>query len=166
MQHPPPLLVTSAVRPSDPTVVLSNHDQRIRYTLDALSEWLRMHPTLQIVICDGSGYDFSPVLVQMFPNHRIEALHFQNSSALVRQLGKGYGEGEIVKYALQHSNLLASSTFFAKCTSKLWVNNFDACVRHWNGTMLFQAKISNVLKNSPLVFRHIDTRFYLIDRSR
>ena len=160
----PPLLITSAVRPADGSVVLSSDDLRIRYTLDALDRWLQLAPKLKIVICDGSGFDFSPLLQTRYPNRDIEALSFLNDQTRVSATGKGYGEGEIMAYALQHSQTLAASRCFAKCTSKLWVQNFDSIMRHWNGRMLFQAKISNILKRKPLVFRHIDTRFYVIDR--
>jgi hypothetical protein len=161
----PPLLITSAVRPADTGVVLVDAQLRIQYTLDAIEHWLAMSPQIRIVLCDGSGFDFTPLLDQRFPGHKIEALHFQNSVDMVRHYGKGFGEGEIVSYALIHSNYLSTAGFFAKCTSKLWVTNFNECLRHWNGRLLFQAKISNILKNKPLRFRHIDTRFYIVNRS-
>jgi hypothetical protein len=161
----PPLLITSAVTPSDLSVALSDKDRRIEYTLDAIGQWLKICPAMKVVLCDGSNFDFRPLLDQKFPGNTIESLRFLNSGDKVRALGKGYGEGEIVQYALAHSQYLAQADYFAKCTSKLWVNNYKACLRCWNGSMLFQAKVSNVLKNKPLIFRHIDTRFYLIKKS-
>ena len=160
----PPLIITSAVHPSDQHVALSSSKARVEHTLSAIGQWLQLAPKLPIVLCDGSGFDFSPIIASRFPNNQIECLVFLNDGAAVRLRGKGYGEGEIMRHALMHAKLLIDAHFFAKCTSKLWVGNFHDCLKQWNGRLMFQAKISNILKFKPLIFRHIDTRFYMMNR--
>ncbi|MCV3251677.1 hypothetical protein OGZ16_15720, partial [Escherichia albertii] len=54
-----PLLITSCVVSNAPLTVLSDSNKRLQSTMNALfmlSEYCREVP---IVICDGSGYDFS-----------------------------------------------------------------------------------------------------------
>jgi hypothetical protein len=148
----------------DHSVTLKDTDQRVRYTLESIEKWLNLGNDLRLVICDGSGYDFSAILKGRFPARPIECLSFENDKRLVEQHGKGYGEGEIIKYALQHSTLLRRSTWFAKCTAKLWVDNFFECLEEWNRIFLCKAFFSNVFSFKKTKFEYIDTRFYLSDK--
>lgn len=160
----PPLLITSAVTVSATQLVLKQKSERIKFTLIAIREWLILEPEIKIVICDGSNFDFSPLVSDMFPLANIECLFFQNSSHLVHQFGKGFGEGEIINYALAKSRYLNGSDFFGKCTSKIWVRNFRSCLTEWNGFFICDGSFSNVTKFKPYVFNHIETNFYLSSR--
>jgi hypothetical protein len=148
----------------DHSVTLKDTDQRIHYTLESIEKWLSHGNDIRLVICDGSGYDFSGILKERFPARRIECLSFENDSRLVEQHGKGYGEGEIISYALQHSTHLRQSNSFAKCTAKLWVDNFLECSKEWNGFFLCRAFFSNVFSFKKTNFEYVDTRFYLSGR--
>jgi len=161
----PPILLTSCVFVSDPSVSLKDKDSRIRYTLESIEKWLAISPDLRLVICDGSNFDFSEIILQKFPHANIECIFFENNRELVSLHGKGYGEGEIVNYALQHSASLRDSNFFAKCTAKLWVENYFDCLKHWNGRFLCKAYFSRVFSLSSTQFEYVDTRFYLVDKA-
>ena len=159
----PPLLLTSSVVVHDMGVKLTDPHERTRLALESVREWLRNTPDLRVVMCDGSGFDFSPLVAEHFPGARIECLHFLNEVDLVRQHGRGYGEGEIVRHAITHSRFIAEAGCFAKCSSKLWVENYAECLETWNGRMRFKGVFSNVF--SPwrkTELSYIDTRFYLI----
>jgi hypothetical protein len=149
----------------DMSVVLNNPEERLRFTLESIKNWLDKSPDIRLVICDGSDYDFAPVLLKHFPNdmysNRIECLHFLNNSEKVAEFGKGYGEGEIVQYALKHSKFIEDSNCFCKCTGKLWVDNFSECLNEWNGRFLCQAYFSKGFTPNKTKFEHIDTRFYI-----
>src|SRR5690606_38137822 len=67
------------------------------------------------------------------------------------------GEGEIVRYALQHSKHLIKSHAFAKCTGKLWVANHARCNKGFNGTAGFQM-------HGKRKVVYIDTRFYIVSK--
>jgi len=82
----------------------------------------------------------------------------------VNRHGKGYGEGEIIKYALSHSRYLADSNAFIKCTGKLWVTNYEKCLSEWNGIFTANAHFSNVFNLRSTKIEYIDTRFYLVDK--
>lgn len=157
-----PLLLTSAVNVSAVLVEIRDADRRIALTMDAIREWIRIEPNIEIVICDGSGHDFTLLVKQTFPDNKIECLHFQNNEELVRTRGKGFGEGEIVNYALSHSKFISTADCFAKCTSKLWVDNYHKCLLGFNGILICEIMY---YENSLYNYRKCDTRFYITDKT-
>ena len=161
----PPILLTSSVIAMDSTVLLKDKSSRIFHTLEALKKWGNIAPNSKFVLCDGSGYDFTKVINEELPNLHVECLNFLNDEKLVKVRGKGFGEGEIIQYALAHSQYLRESEWFAKCTAKLWVDNFQACLQEWNGQFLCKAYFSDVFSFKKTSLKYIDTRFYLIEKS-
>lgn len=157
-----PILLTSSVIPHDTGVALTDSQERTRLALESVKEWLKIEPTLRIVLCDGSGFDFSSLIAKNFPLASIECLHFDNNASLVKQYGRGYGEGEIVRHALVNSKSISEAGCFVKCTSKLWVENYLECLEHWNGNLLFKGVFLNAFSLfKPTEFAYIDTRFYI-----
>ncbi len=161
----PPVLLTSCVYITDPYTVLSDAEARVGFTLESIEKWLAQSPDLRLVICDGSNFDFSKIVLEKFPSANIECLFFENSKELVRLHGKGYGEGEIVRYALMNSIYLKESDYFAKCTAKLWVENFFECIECWNGKFLCKGYFADVFSFKKTWFSYVDTRFYLAHKS-
>lgn len=160
----PPLLITSSVHSHAPFVKLSSAEERISLTLEGLDKWLMLNDRLRIVICDGSSFDFSELIRARFPQANIDCLFFENDQEAVFEFGKGWGEGEIVKYALHNSSLLRRSRLFAKCTSKIFLSNFAEIFKFWNGTFLCDCKIANAYDADKINLKWIDTRFYIIDK--
>ncbi len=141
---------------------LNNPDLRIKYTLESIEEWLLQKPALRIVICDGSGFDFSSLIKSTFPMANIECLSFVNDSMQIARHGKGFGEGEIICYAIRHSKLLQESEVFMKCTAKLWAANLQQCLSQWNRYFLCSAYFENVFSFKKTKIMFLDTRFYII----
>ena len=155
-----PLLITSAVDTAAGRTLLRDPAQRLQKTLDSIARWRQSPMVSRVVVCDGSGFDLAghvPATDNPHAGAPCEFLHFTNSQDRVRALGKGYGEGEIVRHALEHSPTLRDSNRFAKCTGKLWVSNAALCVRFTAG--------QNVAFDYGGVFRpiYLDTRFYIAD---
>jgi hypothetical protein len=123
----------------------------------AISHWMALCRDTQFVFCDGSGFDLSSDIraVGAIDTSRIEVMAFENDRDKVKSKGKGHGEGEIIKYALVNSSILRSAQSFAKCTGKLWVENFWSCRRSYNGI----AGFSHFGFLSPAA---IDTRFFIV----
>jgi hypothetical protein len=160
--HAIPLLLTSSVIAHDQGVTLSDPHERKRHTLESVAQWLAIDAQLRIVLCDGSGYDFSDDVQSRFPQAHIECLRFENNQRLVKEFGRGYGEGEIVRYALEHSRFVAQAGCFAKCTAKLWVENYAECLHQWNGQLLCKGVFDNALSLLQMPrLSYIDTRFYI-----
>ncbi len=161
----PPIILSSSVNIMDQSVVLKNPSERLLFTLESIDHWLNISPNIRLVICDGSAYDFSPILLEKYPQamaeNRIECLSFMNDAERVSIFGKGYGEGEIIQHALHHSEMLKKETEFCKCTGKLWVDNFLECLAEFNGQFLCQAYFSNVFSFKKTRLEYVDTRFYI-----
>jgi len=164
--HEIPVLLTSSVVAHDASVRLRDTDERLRLAMESVAEWLKIEPRQPLVLCDGSSYNFTDRVRVAFPQARIECLHYENPHELVHWHGRGYGEGEIVRYAINHSRFIAEANCFVKCSSKLWVRNFHECMQWWNGVFLckgiFLEAFSPVKKTK---LHHIDTRFYVASKS-
>lgn len=158
----PPILLTSSVVVHDPAVALQDSAQRIAHTLECIKHWMRLAPDSPIVVCDGSGFDFTPLLQPQWGTYPLECLHFTNNQQEVARLGRGFGEGEIVRHALSHSQFIQSAGSFAKCTAKLWVENYAQCLRYWHGDLLLKGVFANEWASTrPTRLQYIDTRFYM-----
>jgi hypothetical protein len=161
----PTLLLTSSIFISAPFVKLADPKKRVEFTLESIKQWMKIVGDLNIVICDGSGYDFTKEVAKIFPQSKIECINFKNDAKLVSAYGKGYGEGEIIQHALANSEYLNRSDYFVKCTSKIWVKNAPVIFKHWNN--IFQCQFGLA---SPKTFRNaipqfLDTRFYIANKS-
>lgn len=161
----PPILLTSCVHVSDHSGALNDENLRIKYTLESIEKWLTISKDLKLVICDGSNFNFSKIILQRFPDAKIECICFENNKELVALQGKGYGEGEIVNFAIHNSAFIREAEFFAKCTAKLWVDNYFDCLKHWNGDFLCKGVFTNVFSFKKTQFDYVDTRFYLVNKS-
>lgn len=151
----PPLLITSAVRVAAPFTKLQNQAIRREELLKSVNEWYVLG-VREMVVCDGTGYDFSAEITQMrLPKLNFECFAFFNSENVVSERGKGFGEGQIVEYALKRSELIAQSDSFMKCTGKIWCENYLSVLKNFNGQ--FAADIC-----LPVDRRMVDTRFYIV----
>ena len=84
----------------------------------------------------------------------LEILSFQGDSKRVQETNKGYGEGEIIEYALRNSSELKSCSYFCKLTGRLKVRNIDRAL-----TGLAEGK--NCFNRDKAHARNwIDTRFF------
>jgi hypothetical protein len=151
--HQIPILLTSSVVAHDKGVRLQDPTERTRLAMESVQKWRAIAPHNPLVLCDGSGFDFQPMVTTLPGSGPMECLHFQNNVELVKQHGRGYGEGEI-----------QSAGCFAKCTSKLWVENFSACMQPWNGRLLMKGVFDHVFSpHKATALAYIDTRFYAMD---
>ncbi|CAM8661104.1 hypothetical protein MCEMIEM13_01707 [Comamonadaceae bacterium] len=159
-----PILLTSSVVVHDKGVRLQDPTERARLAMESVKQWRSIAPQNPLVLCDGSGFDFQPMVAALPSGAAVECLSFQNNVSLVQEHGRGYGEGEIVRYALENSVLIESAGCFAKCTSKLWVENFSDSMRSWNGKLHIKGVFDHAFSPWQLTsLAYIDTRFYAMD---
>ena len=157
-----PVLLTSSVVAHDTRVSLTDTSERIDFAMESIEQWLSLYPKIHLVLCDGSNFDFGTAVTKRFPHAKIECIFFDNDQDAVRTQGRGFGEGEIIRYAIDHSRLIQQAGAFAKCTSKLWVRNYAECLTDWNDKFLCKAVFDHVFspfKKTSLSY--IDTRFYI-----
>jgi hypothetical protein len=154
-----PILLTSAVTATAPFTKITDPSKRAAATVRALSKWMALCKDTDFVLCDGSGYDLTRDLEgwPAIDRSRIEVLTFENDRDQVGLKGKGHGEGEIIRYALSNSATLKSAASFAKCTGKLWVDNYGSCRKVYNG-------IAGFSHFGFLKLIAIDTRFFIVQK--
>jgi len=156
-----PLLVSTAIRVSaDTTTKMLDPEARLNATLWGIEQWLKEAAVESIVIVDGSGFDYSSRVDELSrgSGKQSEFLCFQNNAELTRSKGKGFGEGEIVQYALTHSRILTRTPYFAKCTGKLYVRNYRKCLAAYRGSEF----MSGVYGRNRI--HCLDTRLYFASR--
>ena len=161
------ILITSAVIPNDPTSVkLNSFEDRKFYTLESIKRWVKLIPNVRLVICDGSNYNFKEDLIANHINiENIECLAFQNDNKAVSVFGKGYGESKIINYSLQYSKLLCEVDYFAKCTGKLFVENFFKVLpKDGDYDYCFMPNFEWQTNPFNLKLNDIDTRFFLVKK--
>lgn len=123
------LLITATILPQEKRFLeLKDPKRRLRQYLNSLRFYIIRTNLSKIVMCDNSAYEFPNDKMQTLANRygkELEILQFRGSERKIRARGKGYGEGEIIEYALTHSRLLKEADFFIKVTGRLRVQNVD-----------------------------------------
>lgn len=164
-----PLLVTSAINVNAPFTILKDPSLRLNLLIDSIMKWRGYFPNIAIVLCDGSGYDFeaSEAIKKLIQNDsNFEVLSFLNDFTKVTEFGKGYGEGEIIKYALSHSQKLRGVQHFMKITGRLFCCDFYKSINgmlrsDFSGIALIGYKLNFIPRDEHA----FDTRFYVVRRN-
>ena len=156
-----PLVITSAVAPSSPVCHTSfvGVNPRLLEHLRGVLHWLFFSPVQQLVLCDSTDFDYSPFLTKELiaaSGKTVEVLRFSGSSEVVARRGKGFGEGELMRFVLNNSSTIRNANAFFKVTGKLWVSNIgDFRLRSGQ-----RAYFSQPLRGSG----RVDTRFYYVGK--
>ena len=118
------ILLTACVDPSKSVnrwLKISNKEERLGQYVDAI-EYYCKNTDKPIVFVDNSGIDIS--CCERIRNFaiigRIEVLTYLASEE-VRCKGKGFGEQDIIKYALTNSELLKNAEYIIKITGRIKV---------------------------------------------
>ena len=113
------LLLTGCINPNGmPFTQLTNIDERQKQYVDAINYYISK-TNIQIVFCENSNTDISTLFNNA--HDRLEFLTFIGNQD--KQRGKGYGEAEIIKYALNHSSYIHNDSIIIKITGRLIVHN-------------------------------------------
>jgi hypothetical protein len=146
---PVTILITTANNPPAglPFLSMTNTISRRVAAKAALYFWVS-YGVENIVIADATGVD---LLVDSEMDElqkfgvRVEQIHYQQDNELIARKGKGYAEGKLVEFAVNHSKLIAQSGSFFKITGKTYVRNFhDIC------------KLINEFKVSTMVWKYTE----------
>ncbi len=151
------LLITGCMSPSTKVykLTISNTEERRSQYLASLYYYIRNTKINKIVYCDNSNAlsDQRVIDEAIRYGKKLEWLSFHGDEEKSSTQGKGYGEAEIVKYALEHSELLSNAKYFIKITGRLLVKNLDF--------------ISKFSKKNSIYFHPVITltnRFYINTR--
>jgi len=163
-----PILITTAIAPpaNTPTLRMSDSNMRSVTTRAAIFFWVGQGQK-SIVICDAtqsSVLSLEELTTLQKLGVLIEQLSYQQDDMLLAQRGKGFAEGQLIKFAVENSRLLGRSDSFFKCTGKVFCRNFAAIQQ-----LIARNNIEHMywkLFESSLVDRNlVDARFFLTSRS-
>lgn len=154
------LLITGCISP-DPTqkfLKLTSPEVRLKQYIDCIEYYIFDSDFKLIVFCDNSNTTFdTSELHQMAKKNskEIEILTFMGDTGKTIEKGKGFGEGEIIAFALHNSLLLRKAKAFAKVTGRLKIKNINTIIKNVRGGNFFNSDIYRI--------GAIDTRFYICD---
>lgn len=112
-----------------------------------------------IIFCENSNYIYSYEEIYKLAEEnkkKLEILRFQGSSEEILAKGKGYGEGEIIEYALSKSKYLKNKNdFFYKLTGRIYIENINSILRE-------DKNLNNFFIDSHKS-KIVDTRFFKVN---
>lgn len=145
------LLITGAITPAKgitKTTLIDNNKRKDQYIASikrAVKQISRINEMTHsvdenaacqkygIVYCDNSAPEsiiFDEVKQYAKTHHvKFEVLSFKGDEAKISEKGKGFGEGEITKYALENSKLLSEDGYFIKLTGRLFIDNLSVIMK-------------------------------------
>lgn len=130
----PLLFLTACVNPKGMTFTAIQSPQiRLEQYLQAVRFYLKETP-YEILLIDNSNYDFTPNFEKEVIDGRMEILSFDGNN-YDKSLGKGYGEGLIIKYGFEHSQMIQRHETIIKVTGRHIVKNTVPLMRvskHFN----------------------------------
>lgn len=143
------LIMTSAIRPPKwmPFHKAIEEKERIKQYLDAILFYLTKSDFESIVFVDGSGIE-SDFFYFLFPiadfyNKKFEMLSFENDPILLKSKWKGYGENNILKFAIENSALLKNYKCFYKVTGRYLIKNINQILKNekMNENVFFRTSV-------------------------
>ena len=165
---PVTVLITTANNPPDgvPYLQMTDPVMRTIAAKAALYFWVAQGVE-QIVLADATGTNLLTAHEEAEIDKsetRVEQINYKQDSEFVIRKGKGYGEGRLIEYAINNSELLAREEYFFKCTGKVYVRNFPAiagAVKANNISNLFWRYMGDGSWTQPFA----DCRFYYTSKS-
>lgn len=149
-----------------PSMNIVDIEIRLSQYLNSIEYAILHYKTIsEIVFIENTGYkyDYSGLQEQATQNgKKLEIISFRGDYSNIQQKGKGFGEGESIKYALNNSNILKKCDQFFKLTGRLIVKNMDEIVESTRSS-------SSFIYHPKTIYRipkdHIETYFYKVDKN-
>lgn len=152
------LLITGSIKPKDvPYLTITDPDERLKQYIESICWYIEKSEIKDIVFCENTDYDFDTTYLFGLAkqnNKNLEILQFKGDNDKVSQFGKGWGEGEIIKYCLENSKLIKNKKFFIKVTGRVIVENIDKIKQKISTDECYFVKLQE---------RVISTVFYVIN---
>lgn len=113
------ILLTACINPNGMSfTLLNNVRERQEQYINAIYYYLN-NTDCPIIFCENSNTNIGPFFNTKID--RLEILTFSGNQDKLR--GKGFGEAEIIDYALHHSSFIQDNSIIIKITGRLIVNN-------------------------------------------
>ena len=139
------LILTATVHPAEGVFNLSVKDkeERCRQYKQALKYYIENVPGIKVVFCDNSDMNVSEfddvIKLGQKSDCQLEILTFEGNVQETLKKGKGFGECEIINYALKNSRLIADDTdhFFIKVTGRLILTNLAKQIKGFKNNDIY-----------------------------
>ena len=152
------LLITGCIFPTKNVFcnTLKNPEERKKQYIESIRFYLEKTEVKNVVFCENSGVQDDSHLSEIASKFgkNFEWLTFIGNQEKIAEHGKGYGELEIVDYAVKNSKLLSKCNTFIKVTGRLKLVNIDK-------TRQYLDKNKNYF---ALSHRCFDVRSYLVTK--
>ena len=157
------ILVTGTLVPQAGVFALqlTDREKRIAEYVESLRKLRSLKVADKVVFCENSGDPQAAdhVKKQLEGWKNLEILSFNGNTEKVMQYGKGYGEGEIIEYALKNSRFLKGESEFVKLTGRIEVKNLDTILSKMKPGLLYFDPVKIFGKD-----KQIDTKLYKLSK--
>ena len=144
------ILLTGCINPNGMAYTsLNNIEERKEQYVNAIRHYLKK-TNYPVVFSENSGTDISHYFQEFIKSGQLECLTFQGNQN--KEKGKGYGECEIIKYALDNSHIILSfnEVRIVKITGRLIIKNICPIIRIHD--LFFSKRTTLCMINSDLSF--------------
>lgn len=153
-------IITGTIKPplQINQLVLRDEKERLWQYEKSIQALIESEAFSEIVFCENSGYGTEGLM----PLHnladdrkiKLELISFQGDAEKICMQGKGYGEGEIMRYVFMNSEIAKEGCFFVKITGRLQVDNIKDLVARLNQDRTYFNIPNRTIRNL------YDTRMY------
>lgn len=156
------IILTATLQPMV-AVSRSNIEQRTQDYIDSIKQWWDsfQHDAVDILICENSGYDLTQLnsfIATINLENRVRVFQFIGDKTLVKTLGKGAGEAEMLDECFKH-NQINGYDYIVKSTGRLYVDN----AKHLLDEAIAKQSDWSIAIRADLNF--CDTRFFIIKQA-
>lgn len=157
--NPTPLIMTWTIKPNNiPFLEMVDPDIRLKEHLLGLASWILDKSFSHLIIIDSS-VDFTlnkQALIKIGSDHgKSIEFHKCSNTEGASKFGKGYGEGELMKYVVENVSTVAHSKKLVKMNGKQYIPFYEYLYMNRNGCFEF---FNTQYLGKPA----IDTRFYCV----
>lgn len=127
-------IITGTVQPNINVgqLVIRNAEERLKQYMDGICFLIESKTFSKIIFCENSGFGVQAMetLYKIAENEKVqlELLSFEGNTEQLIIHGKGYGEGEIMKYVFEHSQIVKGEKYFIKITGRMKIINIKEIV--------------------------------------
>lgn len=144
-----------------------NGDVRIREKqyLDTCEKIIKNTDIETIILCDNTNYKLDTLILEQMAEtykKKFEYLTYvEKDIGNMKLYGKGYGEHNIIKYALENSFYLKNTNSFFKLTGRVWIKNLNKIINQINEDNENYFTFYNRSKCVNTVFFKVNTKDYI-----
>lgn len=142
------LFLTACINPGKmPNTILTDKNER-QFQYENALKWYLQNTLFRILFVENSGTDISDKFLSYINENRLEILTFNGNHTFDPKLGKGFGERNIIEYAIGHSFFLSKKPRVIKISGRIIIHNINELVMN-------SSTVNNIYVNTLIVDKRI-----------